>query len=324
MDRNIQMQVKTSDGYDNLYPQTSINNVQGIQDQYYDKEAIISNNTLTSLGLSESSTPDDVFQLLGRFNNNLGNEYLWGKGTYAENLTAIGRSLILSYSPEYSTTAEYGDSISFDSEGNAFIVNSQTVQVGYAADGVIDGQNFINLIKGKYVLCNNVLYKFDSGAKFSVSTKLSKYIYVESGGNTVESKIATFGYVNSQYDDAYPPSVPDGYVYNALGRLGDKANIVTGSYVGTGTYGASNPNTLTFDFEPKLVVINGMYAVSAGTISIFVRGMIYYTAAYSNEIQLTNFQNCSFLGVKMSWYSTRSDLWQLNESGATYYYIALG
>ena len=318
------MQVKTSDGYDNLYPQTSIDNVQGIQDQYYDKEAIISNNTLTSLGLSESSTPDDVFQLLGRFNNNLGNEYLWGKVTYAENLTAIGRSFILSYSPESSTTAEYGDSISFDSEGNAFIVNSQTVQVGYVADGVIDGQNFINLIKGKYVLCNNVLYKFDSGANFSVSTELSKYIYVESGGNTVESKIATFGYVNSQYDDAYPPSVPDGYVYNALGRLGDKANIVTGSYVGTGTYGASNPNTLTFDFEPKLVVIKGMDAVSAGTISIFVRGMIYYTVAYSNEIQLTNFQNCRFLGVKMSWYSTSNNQWQLNKSGATYYYVALG
>ena len=30
------------------------------------------------------------------------------------------------------------------------------------------------------------------------------------------------------------------------------ARIETGSYVGTGTYGASNPNTLTFGFVPKV------------------------------------------------------------------------
>ena len=33
------------------------------------------------------------------------------------------------------------------------------------------------------------------------------------------------------------------------------AKIQTGSYVGTGTYGASNPCSLTFDFEPKLILI---------------------------------------------------------------------
>ena len=33
------------------------------------------------------------------------------------------------------------------------------------------------------------------------------------------------------------------------------AKIQTGSYVGTGTYGASNPCSLTFDFVPKLILI---------------------------------------------------------------------
>ena len=33
------------------------------------------------------------------------------------------------------------------------------------------------------------------------------------------------------------------------------AKIQTGSYVGTGTYGASNPCSLTFDFVPTLVIV---------------------------------------------------------------------
>ena len=31
--------------------------------------------------------------------------------------------------------------------------------------------------------------------------------------------------------------------------------IAAGSYVGTGTYGSSNPNSLTFDFVPKIVML---------------------------------------------------------------------
>ena len=34
------------------------------------------------------------------------------------------------------------------------------------------------------------------------------------------------------------------------------AKIQTGSYVGTGTYGASNPCSLTFDFTPKIFLNN--------------------------------------------------------------------
>lgn len=34
--------------------------------------------------------------------------------------------------------------------------------------------------------------------------------------------------------------------------------IQTGSYVGTGTYGSSNPCSLTFDFVPQLVILAGL------------------------------------------------------------------
>lgn len=37
-----------------------------------------------------------------------------------------------------------------------------------------------------------------------------------------------------------------------------KCQIETGSYVGTGKYGSSNPTSLTFNFVPKLVIIYGV------------------------------------------------------------------
>ena len=43
-------------------------------------------------------------------------------------------------------------------------------------------------------------------------------------------------------------------INNAQSSADSKARIQTGSYVGTGTYGANNPCSLTFDFEPKFLL----------------------------------------------------------------------
>ena len=60
--------------------------------------------------------------------------------------------------------------------------------------------------------------------------------------------------------DAYPDSgEQDGYEYQYLGVPFENAvtapKIATGSYTGTGTYGSSNPNSLTFEFDPKIVFV---------------------------------------------------------------------
>ena len=44
---------------------------------------------------------------------------------------------------------------------------------------------------------------------------------------------------------------------NAQASADGKARIQTGSYVGTGTYGASNPCSLTFDSTPKILWLYG-------------------------------------------------------------------
>ena len=65
----------------------------------------------------------------------------------------------------------------------------------------------------------------------------------------------------------------DEKVKAALDDIGDlqseQVRIATGSYEGTGTYGASNPCSLTFDFAPKLLIV-------AIEDQGYLRGMIGY------------------------------------------------
>ena len=92
--------------------------------------------------------------------------------------------------------------------------------------------------------------------------------------------------------------------------------VYTGSYTGTGTYGSSNPNTLTFPFEPKILVVGNYWQFTApyGCPSAPCMGS-------GNSVGGVNL---NWSGNSVSWYSTRSDTLQLNESGKTYNYFAIG
>lgn len=114
----------------------------------------------------------------------------------------------------------------------------------------------------------------------------------------------------------------DESVKAALDDIGDlqseQVRIATGSYVGTGTYGASNPCSLTFPFVPKFVAVSD---TSGGS-----------TASYSTTIlwfgQIGNYEELEFSlsDTTLSWYkwygSNPGD--QLNADGTTYRYWAIG
>ena len=103
------------------------------------------------------------------------------------------------------------------------------------------------------------------------------------------------------------------------------AQIAIGSYTGTNTYGSSNPNSLTFEFEPKLVLIyvdsvsgaNGYFshgvAIKGSTVM-----WAYGRAAYRCHT--------TWSGKTLSWYSEHpnyTSIGQLNY-GILYRYIAFG
>lgn len=117
--------------------------------------------------------------------------------------------------------------------------------------------------------------------------------------------------------------------------LADGTKIEVGSYVGTGTYGSSNKNSLTFSFDPKVVIIIGRG--SYGSQSIFVRNApwsigfridanIGSTAATEQGYSyIKTTSNLATWGSnRLSWYHTKNADAQENTSGSTYYYAAIG
>ena len=115
--------------------------------------------------------------------------------------------------------------------------------------------------------------------------------------------------------------------------------VVTGSYVGTGTYGESNPNTLLFERPVKMLVIlpindpNGEYARYEQIVYEPSSG---YTNTHSNWYDEHNPlhlfgvkyrpNNMDFVVTKfdteVSWYCRYSEVAQRNREGVVYEYIA--
>lgn len=111
--------------------------------------------------------------------------------------------------------------------------------------------------------------------------------------------------------------------------ISQSAKIVKGSYVGTGTYGVNNPCTLTFDFAPQLVVVQGNKLIGANDstiLGIFFREFKVYLLAERNGISVTG--TTTWGENSVSWYNS-GYVQQLNyynsDYGAeTYFYWALG
>ena len=118
-------------------------------------------------------------------------------------------------------------------------------------------------------------------------------------------------------------------VKNAQTSADEKAKIQTGSYVGTGTYGAANPCSLTFDFVPKFLYIKSTNSSSAGFFLPHTLTNTFKYYAYQGFIQNTAIQSSNCYGkmeeTTLSWYYTMVSEGvgsQFNTSG-TYHYIAL-
>ena len=122
------------------------------------------------------------------------------------------------------------------------------------------------------------------------------------------------------------PAIPAGTTIEYLGVLGDKTSIETGSYVGTGTSGSGNPNTLTFGFEPKFVHIQS-YSIGNGDstgygFAFFLSGARGFTIGPSSSNDLFSL-NAKFNKNILSWYQN-NEYAQLNEKNVKYFFAALG
>lgn len=115
-----------------------------------------------------------------------------------------------------------------------------------------------------------------------------------------------------------------------------KCRIVTGSYVGTGTYGNDSPCSLNFGFVPKFIVILEYSTVKydeANTFALFINPL-----PRTNRIapSTTNYPYGALevtWGTTVTWKISNNVPWrftdyksaagQMNGAGYTYYYAAI-
>lgn len=171
---------------------------------------------------------------------------------------------------------------------------------------------------------------FDYVTKYELSIQASSGVKVVSSVSASADIDERYGYVSSPNPNAYP--IDDGFTYLVRGQLGGLGRVVTGSYVGTGTFGIANKNSLTFDFQPKIVLI------SVGCHDQFRKGaMFMYGQTQSTIINeggsystTQGHISLSWFGTGVSWYDDYHNVpgsggeYQLNGSGLTYYYTAIG
>lgn len=108
--------------------------------------------------------------------------------------------------------------------------------------------------------------------------------------------------------------------------IANGVKIATGSYTGTGTYGSSNPCSLTFSFAPKILLLNVQdYTYTMGNDDcLLITPLTKDIAPGGTSTTYRCPVTWSNGGKTISWYNTASASNQLNVSDTTYHYIIIG
>lgn len=287
-----------------------------------------------------------------------GNAYVWEKvkmtTTVTPSLTGSGVYVsLIAMTPDANATGSLTYAESIDMSRN--LINPKTVSFSLSnyshVSSVLANAFFIDPSDSSQVLyCDGTpeiefyseefedwIDEDENGEPEDIIYGIRYSLSIQSGG--VAKKVSSVtvsgsiderhGYVSSLDPDAYP--VDDGFTYLARGQVGGLGRVVTGSYVGTGTYGATNKNSLTFDFQPKIVF------VTVGHHDQFQKSaMFVYGQSEATVINNGGTAGSSQGHISLEWFGNGVAWWdgyhngdgappcQLNGSGLTYYYTAIG
>jgi hypothetical protein len=208
----------------------------------------------------------------------------------------------------------YSDQVDVSSDGKVSLRDPNEVSFN------AEQSNAVNM--AKYLLGKFIMTDF-SNTDFSANT----VYFIPNDASVLREPSGTRYVYTSKYQTVTGyPAIPAGTTIDYLGVLGDKTSIETGSYVGTGTYGSGNPNTLTFGFEPKFVHIQS-YSIGNGDstgygFAFFLSGARGFTIGPSSSNDLFSL-NAKFNKNILSWYQD-NEYAQLNEKNVKYFFAALG
>ena len=208
----------------------------------------------------------------------------------------------------------YSDQVDVSSDGKVSLRDPNEVSFN------AEQSNAVNM--AKYLLGKFIMTDF-SNTDFSANT----VYFIPNDASVLREPSGTRYVYTSKYQTVTGyPAIPAGTTIDYLGVLGDKTSIETGSYVGTGTSGSGNPNTLTFGFEPKFVHIQS-YSIGNGDstgygFAFFLSGARGFTIGPSSSNDLFSLNDILNKNI-LSWYQD-NEYAQLNEKKVKYFFAALG
>lgn len=278
------------------------------------KYSLLKDATAEALGLGSAALPDNALRVLSRLHTGLGNEYLWAKTGELSIVIGEMQSAQLSNSAAALITVQYSESVE-SVDGNIQLVNPQTIS--FIASQY---SSYIGTIAGKYanITSNQGHNCFGLVDSFNMQNSAALYVTYYA----VRISATQTSYVNSPDPNAYPPAIDDGYTYTALGMLGEKVRIATGSYVGTGATNVS----LTFPFEPKFVMVGHPYYNSYWLDGFYWHGENTKTVRMASGTTTNYVVTITKSGNTISWKGAAnvSAANMVNASGTTYHYFAIG
>lgn len=275
-----------------LYKSTSVNKLGTIEKQLrnysYCSNCSQSNDYLFLTGKSSSSS---AYNYLIVYNIKTGEFYSDTYG-YDDNNHYVLEKVF------YSNNYYYG---SLDTD------NSDTGIVFVRWDeGTTPKEIATNILNAKYLKTN-----LGTDVNYSEGNNLCLCLFNNSGNWN------TYNYTQRTY-------LKDYNLVNSLSELitlGDSyRKVELKSYIGNGQYGSSNPNSITFSFNPKLVIV--IKQETGVTRALIVKGQLktisINTNGDSGSLSLTWNSN----GV--SWYNDSSAVLQCNEGNLKYLVFAIG
>lgn len=325
------------------------------------KATLLKDATAALYGLGTGAVPDDVLAELGKYKQYWWRRRTPSFHGYVEQQRDIISSdyPYISTGRGETNYIYYSKSISIDqSTGDVTLVSPSNISVGYSETTLPgDCQSLCNQAPCYFQFnMESRIFYLPAGATYAQDTTLTDtstetmewYTNGSDSGNItlrntsytnpkalrvisekVDRDAGDWAYLQSSNRSAYPDSgTSGGYEYEYLGIPFDNAvtapKIETGSYIGTGTYGQSNPNTLTFGFVPRLVMVSP--TASGFTDNTLSKPFLWFegiTSVLDKAFGYNN--NVTREGNTISWYTGASyPLNQFNISGTIYYYIAIG
>lgn len=228
----------------------------------------------------------------------------------------------------------YSSEIAVNTDNTMTLVNHKKMTLSLSQPLMVpEGAYFIpNLFATGSVTTSSLVYRAKSNCLASLEKPGSiTYMGISNvlrvaGSKSVE--LLTSINPNAHYDGEVDA---DGYTYTALDPItAFVPRIQTGSYTGTGTYGANNPTRITASFSPKLAVIASKNA-SGNCCSLAVvtpsGGFGCANPAQSIVQAQFHYLEASVEGNTLSFFSRETSNgvnFQQNISGYTYDFVVVG